>query len=237
MKKLHSKLLFFALLLVFLMACSTKKDRLINRQFQALNTKFNVLYNGNIALDKGVESLKSQFKDNYWEILPIERMQVAKKEIATTDAAKNSDFEKSEEKATKAIQKRSMNINGKEKNPQMDEAYILLGKSRYYDQRFIPALEAFNYILYKYPESDRINEAKIWREKTNMRLENDALALKNLIKLMSEIKFKNQVFADANATLSQAYLNLGQKDSAVSRMKLASFFKIGRASCRERVCT
>lgn len=224
MKKLHSKLLFFALLLVFLMACSTKKDRLINRQFQALNTKFNVLYNGNIALDKGVESLKSQFKDNYWEILPIERMQVAKKEIATTDAAKNSDFEKSEEKATKAIQKRSMNINGKEKNPQMDEAYILLGKSRYYDQRFIPALEAFNYILYKYPESDRINEAKIWREKTNMRLENDALALKNLIKLMSEIKFKNQVFADANATLSQAYLNLGQKDSAVARMKLASFF-------------
>ena len=224
MKKLHSKLLFFALLLVFLMACSTKKDRLINRQFQALNTKFNVLYNGNIALDKGVESLKSQFKDNYWEILPIERMQVAKKEIATTDAAKNSDFEKSEEKATKAIQKRSMNINGREKNPQMDEAYILLGKSRYYDQRFIPALEAFNYILYKYPESDRINEAKIWREKTNMRLENDALALKNLIKLMSEIKFKNQVFADANATLSQAYLNLGQKDSAVSRMKLASFF-------------
>ena len=61
-----------------------------------------------------------------------------------------------------------MNINGKEKNPQMDEAYILLGKSRYYDQRFIPALEAFNYILYKYPESDRINEAKIWREKTPM---------------------------------------------------------------------
>jgi hypothetical protein len=41
-----------------------------------------------------------------------------------------------------------MNIDGR-KNYQIDEAY-LLGKARYYDQRFIPALDAFNYILYKY---------------------------------------------------------------------------------------
>jgi hypothetical protein len=41
----------------------------------------------------------------------------------------------------------------------------MLGKSRYYDQRFIPALDAFNYILYKYPNSSKIYEAKIWREK------------------------------------------------------------------------
>jgi hypothetical protein len=33
------------------------------------------------------------------------------------------------------------------RNFQIDEAYLLLGKARYYDQRFIPALDAFNYIL------------------------------------------------------------------------------------------
>ena len=32
-----------------------------------------------------------------------------------------------------------MNIKGKEKNPQIDEAYILLGKTRYFSSRFIPA--------------------------------------------------------------------------------------------------
>jgi hypothetical protein len=42
-----------------------------------------------------------------------------------------------ETKATKAIQKHSMNIDGG-KETQIDEAYLLLGKSRYYDQRFIP---------------------------------------------------------------------------------------------------
>ncbi|MGK4566588.1 tetratricopeptide repeat protein [Flavobacterium sp. 3HN19-14] len=117
-----------------------------------------------------------------------------------------------------------MNIDGKEKNPQMDEAHLLLGKSRYYDHRFIPALEAFNYILYKYPESDKIYEAKIWRERTNMRLDNDAIAVKNLQQLLKEIKFKDQIFADANATLAQAFLHLEQRDSALVRLNKAIEF-------------
>jgi hypothetical protein len=50
------------------------------------------------------------------------------------------------ETKAKTIQKHSMNIDGTEKNYQIDEAYLLLGKARYYDQRFIPALDAFNYI-------------------------------------------------------------------------------------------
>ena len=71
-------------------------------------------------------------------------------------------------------------------------------------------------MLYKYPNSDKIYEVKIWREKTNMRLENDALAVENLRKLLKEIKFKDQIFADANATLAKAFINLKQKDSAIA---------------------
>jgi tetratricopeptide (TPR) repeat protein len=217
------KYAFFFGFLALLIACSTKKDKLINRKFQALNTKYNVLYNGNLALDKGVEDLKLKYNDNFWDILPIERMQVTADNILPGQN-KNANFERAEEKATKAIQRRSMNIDGKEKNPQIDEAHLLLGRARYYDQRFVPALEAFNYILYKYPESDKIYEAKIWRERTNMRMENDALAVKNLRKLLGEINFKDQVFADANATLAQAFLNLEQKDSAVVRLRMAKKF-------------
>lgn len=220
------KLKYFsaAILLILLIACSTKKDKWVNRNFQALNTKYNVLYHGNVALDKGMIDLKTQYKDNFWQILPIERLTVSKENLLPGETTKNANFQRAEEKATKAIQKRSMNIDGKEKNAQIDEAYLLLGKSRYYDQRFIPALEAFNYILYKYPESDKIYIAKIWREKTNMRLENDALAINNLRKLLKEIKFKDQVFADANATLSQAFLNMEEKDSAISHLRKAIEF-------------
>ena len=75
---------------------------------------------------------------NFWELLPVERFE-AKDEVRLGNKAENSDFERAEEKATKAIQMHSMTIEGKEKNPQIDEAFLLLGKSRYYDQRFVPA--------------------------------------------------------------------------------------------------
>lgn len=210
---------FFALLI----ACSTKKDTFISRNMHAVSTEYNILYNGDIALNKGIDELKSQYVDNFWEILPVERMQEKADDMMPGDK-KNPNFERAETKANKAIQKHSMYIEGGEKNPQMDEAHLLLGKSRYYDQRFVPALEAFNYILYKYPNSDKIYEAKVWREKTNIRMENDALAIKNLTKLLKEIKFKNQIYADANAILAQAFLNIEEKDSAVSRLKLAAEF-------------
>ena len=100
-----------------------------------------------------------------------------------------------------------MNIKGKEKNPQIDEAYLLLGKSRYYSGRFIPALEAFNYILFKYPGSSNINSAKIWRAKTNLRLENEATALENLKALIEKKQLSKEDQVDAQATLAQLYLN------------------------------
>ena len=57
----------------FLIACSVKKDKFISRNFHAVTTEYNVLYNGNIALDKGLEELKATYQDNFWEVLPVER--------------------------------------------------------------------------------------------------------------------------------------------------------------------
>ena len=210
-------------LLVFLVACSTKNNSFLSRNSHALSTQYNILYNGQIGLDKGVGGIKSGSNDNFWKRLPIERMQLSD-EVTAEGKTKNQDFDLAETKATKAIQKHSMNIDGTERNYQIDEAYLLLGKSRYYDQRFIPALDAFNYILYKYPNSSKIYEAKIWREKTNMRLGNDAVVVSNMTKLLKDQKLKRQVLADANALLAESFLNLEEKDSAVAKLKLAEKF-------------
>ncbi len=218
------KYILCAFLVAAIVACSTKRNSFLSRNSHALSSKYNILYNGGLALDQGVTDLKGQYSDNFWELIPIERMQISPEKALPGEEVRNPNFERSETKAAKAIQKHSMNIGGTEKNPQIDEAYLMLGKSRYYDQRFVPALEAFNYILYKYPKSDKIYEAKIWREKTNMRLENDQVAVNNLTKLLDEIKFKDQIFADANAALAQAFLNLEEQDSAVAKIRLARDF-------------
>jgi len=217
------KYIIFSGFFLLLIACSTKRNTWLSRNSHALSTKDNILFNGGTALDKGVVEVKAQNKDNFWEILPVERMQISDQSLMPGQV-KNANFEKAETKATKAIQKHSMNIGGSEKNPQMDEAYLMLGQARYYDQRFVPALDAFNYVLNKSPNSDKIYIVKIWREKTNMRLDNDALAVNNLRKLLKEIKFKDQIFADANATLAQAFINLEEKDSAIAKLKIAREF-------------
>jgi tetratricopeptide (TPR) repeat protein len=200
-------------------ACSTKKDSFVSRNYHALTTEYNILYNGNVGFDKGIADIKQKSKNNFWKRLPVEKMELSDGSIS--DTLKNANFDLAETKATKSIQKHSMNINGKERNYQSDEAYLMLGKARYYSQRFVPALDAFNYILYKHPHSNKIYEAKIWREKTNMRLGNDALVIKNLSKLLKDFKLKSQFVANAHAVLAEAFLNLEEKDSAVAKLKIA----------------
>ncbi|MGY5851247.1 type IX secretion system periplasmic lipoprotein PorW/SprE [Salegentibacter sp. F14] len=216
-----SKFFIFLILVGSMLGCSRKKDKFLNRNYHAITSEYNTLYNGNLALDQGREELIESYQDNYWDILPIERMQIDE-QILLPDSIRNQNFGRAEEKAVKAIQKHSMLIGGKERNPQIDEAYLLLGKARYYDQRFIPALDAFNYILHKYPASNNINPAQIWREKTNMRLDNNRLAIKNLKNILKQENLENQNYADANATLAQAFINLQMLDSAVAPLEKAA---------------
>ncbi|WP_209066150.1 tetratricopeptide repeat protein [Croceivirga sp. JEA036] len=209
--------------LLFSLGCSTKKDAFINRNWHALNTKYNTLYNGNIAFEEGREELNASYRDDFWDILPVERLAVTD-EIKLDSEDNNPNFIRAEEKATKAIQKHSMDIKDVERNPQTDEAFLLLGKARYFDQRYIPALESFNYILKKYEASDKLNEATIWREKTNMRLGNPELAIKNLKRLQKFEQLKDQEYADANAVLAQSFLEIGVKDTAIQKLKIAQAY-------------
>ncbi|MGC6430375.1 MAG: tetratricopeptide repeat protein [Jejuia sp.] len=207
--------------LIAITGCSRKKSTFLSRNYHAVTAEYNALYNGYLALEQGKTSLADGYADDYWEVLPIERMQVDE-DVILPGQSRNENFTRAEEKAVKAIQKHSINIESKEYNPQMDEAYLLLGKSRYFDQRFVPALEAFNYILYKYPASDKINQAKVWREKTNIRLENDELAIKNLKRLMRQEDLEGQDLADATSMLAQAYLNVKHVDSALMQIDIAA---------------
>lgn len=204
--------------------CSRKNNSFTSRNLHALGTKYNVLYNGNLALEQGLASLEETYQDNYWEVLPVERMVVVENSGVTGKKESDPNFERAEDKAIKAVQKHSMLIDQEEYNPQIDEAYLLLGKARYYDQRFIPALEAFNYILQFMPEGDQVNAATIWRERTNMRLDNNETAITNLKDLLNQedAQFEQEDLAYANATLSQAYLNLEMVDSALTYMYKAA---------------
>ena len=216
------KITLFILAVVFLAACSRKKNTFLNRNVHAVTTEFNTLYNGDLAFTDGKEQLAYGFRDNFWEILPVERINIEEADTKAPGASKNSEFNRAEEKAAKAIQKHSMYIDGKEYNPQIDEAYMLLGKARYYDGRFIPALDAFNFILDRYPTSNNINVAKVWKAKTNIRLKNEEFAIENLKKMFDTADLEEEEIADGAAMMAQAFINLDSLQPALEYIKIAS---------------
>ncbi|MDO5105208.1 tetratricopeptide repeat protein [Capnocytophaga sp.] len=199
----HIGLLFVIGIIV--MGCTTKANTYYNRQMQPIVTKYNVLYNGEEAFDLGLKELHEQFQDDFTQILPVEPINTSGK--IQLDGIENPNFERAEEKAIKTIQLHSMVFKGEQRNYKIDDAYILLGKSRYHNERFLPALEAFNHLLTNYGKSERIPEAAVWAEKTNLRLGKPKIAIERLRNLLITEKLKRNDRAEAYATLGQAYIN------------------------------
>ena len=208
----------------------------MSRESHALNTKFNILYNGDIAFKEAKEQLDASYEDDFWNRLPIEPLKVEEDFIpmpgqSVTNNKEPEGFEKAEEKAVKAIQKHSMVIDGLEKNDQIDEAYLLLGKSRYYLQRFVPALEAFSFALDKYPNANLFDETRIWKAKTHIRLQNEELAIETLELVIKSPDATEEIYEKAQTAMAMAYMQLDSTKQVINHLKKSTYFFIDRAQC------
>lgn len=203
-----------------LWSCSTQKNRMLNRGYHELNSQYNVLFNGEEAFKIGLQILEETYEDNFYELLAIEPIMLRGEQAESSTIVPG--FERAEEKAVKTIQKHSMNIEGEQRNSVIDQAYLLLGKARYYDRRYFPALETFNYLMKNAVDPTAYPQIRIWREKTQIRLNNNELAIDNLRALAENLTPKSPDKGPANATLAAAHLNIAQKDSALIYIKTAA---------------
>ncbi len=235
------KIIALGFFIVVAIACGTKKNTFVSRNYQALTTKYNVLFNGQEALLSGVEEINANYKDDWFQRLPIEPIEFEEKRAdissfglgAGFDSNENDSkktlttFDKAEEKSVKAIQKHGMNIDGLERNRQIDDAYFLLGKSRYYQQRFIPAIEAFNYVIANYPNANLIADTKIWRAKSEIRVDNEEMAIETLRLLLIvrdtlEANLPDETRENGYTALAMAYLKSDSIQKAKESLLLAT---------------
>lgn len=219
---------FVGLGLLLLAGCTPNANTYYNRQMQPIVTKYNVLFNGEEAFDKGYTELQQKYHDDFSDVLPVEPIGMSGK--VQLDGMENPNFERAEEKAIKTIQRHSMVYKGEQRNYKIDDAYMLLGKARYYNERFFPALEAFNHLLTNYGKSEHIPAAAVWAQKTNLRLGRDKVAIEKLNTFLEETpKIRRNDKAEAYATLGQAYINQEQYPQAADALYTAGKYTRNRA--------
>src|SRR5690554_5412143 len=103
MKSIY-KITLLLLVIGLLAACSRKKNTFLNRNMIAVSTEYNVLFNGEEAFEEGKRQLALDFNDNFWEILPVERIAIVQDETKAPGSSPNAaGFNRAEEKAAKAI--------------------------------------------------------------------------------------------------------------------------------------
>jgi tetratricopeptide (TPR) repeat protein len=217
-----------AIVFLVLASCSTRKDRAVNRAYHQTTTKFNVLFNGEEAISAGIEAEIASHQPNFWEQLPVEPFPLV--DLFTLNPKENANFSRGEEKAVIAVQKHSMQFGNEQRNQQIDEAYMLLGKARYYNGRYLQALDAFNYIIDQLPNTSSINKAQLWKAKVFIQLLQEQRAIAIFKKLLSNPKLTLAESADASAYLAKAHLTLNQHQQATQPLYNAAAFTKDKAT-------
>ena len=183
---------------------------------KSISSKYNILYNGNLFLNEGLYQLRESYRDNFWDIIPV----IVDNNITNSlPEYPTKNFLKSEEKAIKVIQKMGDSRNSA--SNYINEAYLLLGKSRFYDKRYISSLQAFNYILKQDLKSNIWLEAFYWRTLIYINLEQYELAKFSLEKELKENKISNRNLSLLYDSMSELYYKKGDYTSLIKSLKKA----------------
>ena len=161
---------------------------------------YNILFNGEALLDEGIASLKQNHLEDHWGILPV----IEGFDFSITNSSPTELFKIPEEKAIKAIQK-----SNKKDVAVRDRAYLLLGKSRFYDQRYVSALQAFNNI------ENSLLVREYWKALVYMTIGQNELAFKAIEKGLNDKSLRKGEKKFLNLAQIQYYINNKNYDKAV----------------------
>lgn len=160
-------------------SCSTKKNTAASRNYQAFITRYNIYYNGDTHYKETLASMEKSYEDDFSQLLKPHPANARSDEKAPQPTG---DFTRSIEKAQKAIQLRSIKkkparkpgrnsdpeykawLKRDEYNPFLHNAWMLMGRSQFFNGDFLGAASTFFYISKHFtwlPAT--VTEAKLWQ--------------------------------------------------------------------------
>lgn len=180
-------ILLLPLCALLLGSCSTSKNTAASRNYNAFITRYNIYYNGDTHFRETLEDMERKYEDDYSRLLfmhPVE----AKVDKEAPQPSGN--FDRSIEKGQKAIQLRSIKKRPRKKagrggdaayqawmkrdeyNPFMHNAWMMMGRSQYYNGDFLGAASTFFYVSRHFtwlPAT--VTEAKLWQARCYVALD------------------------------------------------------------------
>lgn len=164
---------------LILTGCSTQKNTAQSRWWHAFNAKYNTYYNGTLAYIDGSLEKETGNKDNYTEQIPL--YTVSNKNSREIGKA---NFDRAIEKCEKAIHQHSIKrrpewtknrrktakdiewLSRREYNPFLWKAWMLMGRSQFFQGDFESAAATFSYMSRLYATQPAIyGKARAWLAK------------------------------------------------------------------------
>jgi tetratricopeptide (TPR) repeat protein len=207
-----------SLLTVLLFAgCSQQNDAFLNRTFHKLTARDNGWFNANEKLKEAVATIEDTHVDNYDEVLPL--FVYGTEEEARRIAP---DMEKCIDKCSLVIERHSMNIEGKEKNSWIDDAWFVIAKSQFYKRNYYEAERGFTYISRRFKGENRQIESLVWLARTAIQLDQYGKAQSALDQVTDEKKLPKKFdHGELSAVFAELALKRGKVDDAIVHLEAA----------------
>lgn len=164
---------------LMLSGCSAKKNTAGNRRYQEFITRYNIYYNGDTHFKETLADMESRYEDDYSRNVYMHPVEARNDKSAPQPSG---DFTRSIEKAQKAIQLRSIKkkpakkagkrndpdykewMKREEYNPFLHNAWMMMGRSQYYNGDFLGAASTFFYISRHFKWLPKtVTEAKLFQ--------------------------------------------------------------------------
>lgn len=233
MKAKKSYILIAVVALVALLAsCSTEKNTSRSRWWHSFNARYNTYYNGSVAyIDASLEKENGN-RDNFTEMIPM--YTVGNKKSRELGKA---NYDKAIEKCEKAIKLHSITkrpewtknrrkterdiewLSRKEYNPFLWKAWMLMGRSQFYQGAFDEAASTFSYMCRLYATQPAIyGRARAWLAKSY--IEQDWLYdAEDVIRNMQRDSIHWRAQKEWDFTYADYYIHTGDYDKAIPYLK------------------
>ncbi|MCU0383203.1 MAG: hypothetical protein MUF68_03980, partial [Cyclobacteriaceae bacterium] len=149
-----SKPIFFILITLFLLGCSSQKDAVMNKAFHNLAAHYNGYYYANEEITKVEKAYQKALKDDYNRVLRL---------YPKLDSAQAKGFEKELQEAVKMA---SLAIQYHQNSKWVDDSYILVGRARLYQLDWGNAIQTLKFVNTKTKDPEARHEAIIWLIRT-----------------------------------------------------------------------